>query len=128
MSGICTEGSRRGWQTGCPSSARDPQARARAPMIAMTWEVYPQPWGRSAGFPAELISELVSEDAVRAISEAHDRGRQLAAVDAELRAMLAAASAELGLEQRRHARRLRRAIRAGRDLPLDAALGLGLDV
>jgi hypothetical protein len=69
----------------------------------------------------------VSEDAVRAVAEANAKRREVAAVDAELRAILATVSADLAPERRRLARRTRRAIQAGRDVPSDVDLGPGLD-
>jgi hypothetical protein len=93
----------------------------------MTWEAHRQLWGRSAGFPARYGAELVSDDAVRAVTGANEARARVAAVEAELRAILAAVSVDLAPERRRLARRVRRAIRAGRDVPADPDLGPGLD-
>jgi hypothetical protein len=102
----------------CLSSAGERRSRKR---IAMTWNVHPQLWGRSAGMSVTLADTLVCDDAVRAVAEVTAAGAQVAVIDAELCAMLAAPSGALTPERRRHARQLRRAIRAGRDVARDLA-------
>jgi hypothetical protein len=72
-------------------------------------------------------AELVSADAVRAVAAVRAARQKLVAVEAELCALLAAVSADLASEQRRVARRTRRAIRAGRDVPAVLDLGPGVD-
>jgi hypothetical protein len=93
----------------------------------MTWDAHRQLWGRSAGFPVRYADELVSEDAARAAAEERAARVRVAEVEAELRAMLAAASAKLTPEARRRARRTRRALAAGREVPADVDLGADLD-
>jgi hypothetical protein len=93
----------------------------------MRWEAHRQFWGRSAGFPARRGAELASEDAVHAVAEVNAARGRVAAVEAALRAILATVSADLAPERRRLARRTRRAIQGGRDVPAELDLGPGLD-